>query len=109
VISPLAPATRGLAGTLPRNGSRRIDEARADSENGRVGGPATGDRPPVLRLRRRSRDGARRVAGSAELPAVFEATGDEIGPMMAAADMVGEPEVTFWRKLDTGDDHGWGA
>jgi hypothetical protein len=39
----------------------------------------------------------------------FEATRDQIGPMMAAAGMVGEPEVTFWRKLETGDDYGWGA
>jgi hypothetical protein len=30
----------------------------------------------------------------------------EIGPMMQAA-LTGEPEVTFWHKLDTGDDVGW--
>jgi hypothetical protein len=32
----------------------------------------------------------------------------EIGPMMQAA-ATGEPEITFWHKLDTGDDVGWGA
>ncbi len=29
-----------------------------------------------------------------------------VGPMMAAVG-AGEPEVTFWRKLETGDDIGW--
>jgi hypothetical protein len=32
----------------------------------------------------------------------------EIGPMMQAA-LTAEPEVTFWTKMDTGDDVGWGA
>jgi len=26
---------------------------------------------------------------------------------MGASGMQGEPEVTFWRKLETGDDVGW--
>ena len=30
-----------------------------------------------------------------------------IEPIMAASGMTGEPEVTFWRKLDTGDEIGW--
>ena len=29
-----------------------------------------------------------------------------IGPMMQAA-ATGEPEITFWTKLETGDDVGW--
>ena len=33
----------------------------------------------------------------------------EIEPMMAAAGVTGEPEITFWRKLDTHDDVGWDA
>jgi len=32
----------------------------------------------------------------------------EIGPMMQAA-LTGEPEITFWHKLETGDDVGWDA
>jgi hypothetical protein len=33
----------------------------------------------------------------------------EIQPMMDAAGVSSEPEVNFWRKLETGDDAGWGA
>ena len=33
----------------------------------------------------------------------------EIGPIMAAAGVTTEPRATFWRKLETHDDHGWGA
>jgi len=29
-----------------------------------------------------------------------------IGPLMAELE-AGEPEITFWRKLETGDDVGW--
>jgi hypothetical protein len=32
----------------------------------------------------------------------------EIGPMMQAV-ATGEPEITFWTKLETGDDLGWDA
>jgi hypothetical protein len=32
----------------------------------------------------------------------------EIGPMMQEVP-TGEPEITFWHKLDTGDDFGWDA
>jgi len=31
----------------------------------------------------------------------------EIGPMMEQV-ATSEPEITFWRKLETGDDIGWG-
>ena len=37
----------------------------------------------------------------------FEAMGSEIGPLMREVGVVAEPEVTFWRKLDTRDDVGW--
>ena len=37
----------------------------------------------------------------------FAANADKIQPMMAQVGAVGEPEVTFWRKLDTKDDVGW--
>jgi hypothetical protein len=30
-----------------------------------------------------------------------------IGPLMQDAGVEGEPQITFWRKLDTGDDVGW--
>ena len=36
----------------------------------------------------------------------FEAEQATIGPMMAQV-ATGEPEITFWRKLETGDDVGW--
>jgi len=36
----------------------------------------------------------------------YEGEQAEIGPMMAEV-ATGEPEITFWRKLDTHDDIGW--
>jgi quinol monooxygenase YgiN len=36
----------------------------------------------------------------------FESEQEEIGPMMAQV-ATGEPEITFWRKLETHDDVGW--
>ena len=39
----------------------------------------------------------------------FESMQSEIGPIMQEAGVVGEPAVRFWRKLETGDDIGWGA
>ncbi len=33
----------------------------------------------------------------------------EIEPMMQAVGVTAEPEITFWRKLDTHDDVGWEA
>src|SRR5581483_7008015 len=36
----------------------------------------------------------------------FESEQETIGPMMAQV-ATGEPEVTFWRKLETGDEFGW--
>ena len=36
----------------------------------------------------------------------FEAEQETIGPLMAQV-ATGEPEITFWRKLETGDDVGW--
>jgi quinol monooxygenase YgiN len=41
--------------------------------------------------------------------AFFAETQDEIGPMMAGADTQGEPEISFWRELNTHDQFGWGA
>jgi hypothetical protein len=37
----------------------------------------------------------------------FEASRPEIEPMMAEAGVTSEPEVRFWRKLETHDDVGW--
>jgi hypothetical protein len=37
----------------------------------------------------------------------FEEMRSEIEPMMAEAGVTSEPEVTFWRKLDTHDEVGW--
>lgn len=37
--------------------------------------------------------------------AFFQEAEGEIGPMMAAAGVTTQPEVTFWRKLDTHDDY----
>ena len=39
----------------------------------------------------------------------FEQAGAEIQPMMAEVGGTGEPEVKFWRKLDTHDEVGWGS
>jgi hypothetical protein len=36
----------------------------------------------------------------------FESQREKIEPMMAEV-ATGEPEITFWRKLETGDDIGW--
>ena len=38
--------------------------------------------------------------------AFFEAEQETIGPMMAQV-ATGEPEITFWRRLETGDEIGW--
>ena len=42
----------------------------------------------------------------ASFQAFFEAEQAAIGPLMAQV-ATGEPEITFWRKLETGDDVGW--
>jgi hypothetical protein len=39
----------------------------------------------------------------------FDESGPEIGPMMQAAGVTSEPEITFWHKLDTKDEVGWNA
>jgi hypothetical protein len=39
----------------------------------------------------------------------FEAMRETIEPMMADVGVTAEPDVTFWRKLETNDDVGWGA
>ena len=36
----------------------------------------------------------------------FEADQPNIGPLMQEVG-TGEPEITFWRKLETGDEVGW--
>ena len=37
----------------------------------------------------------------------FEANRAKIGPLMAEVGATSEPEVTFWRELDTHDQVGW--
>jgi quinol monooxygenase YgiN len=39
----------------------------------------------------------------------FEQQSSNIQPMMEESGVQSEPEVTFWQKLETGDDVGWGA
>lgn len=39
----------------------------------------------------------------------FEGAREEIEPLMRDAGVTSEPEISFWRKLETGDDIGWGA
>jgi len=41
--------------------------------------------------------------------AFFGEDTDEIQAMLGAAGVTSEPEVTFWRKLDTNDERGWNA
>jgi hypothetical protein len=37
----------------------------------------------------------------------FGSVQDEIAPIMEAAGAQDDPGITFWRKLETHDDHGW--
>jgi hypothetical protein len=37
----------------------------------------------------------------------FESVRSEIEPMMRDVGVTGEPEITFWRKLETYDEVGW--
>ena len=37
----------------------------------------------------------------------FEEAQAEIGPIMEAAGVTGQPQPSFWRKLETHDDYGW--
>lgn len=39
----------------------------------------------------------------------FQANGDRIQPLMADVGVTSEPEITFWRELDTKDALGWDA
>jgi hypothetical protein len=39
----------------------------------------------------------------------FEENQERIGPMMQAAGVTSEPQPKIWRKLETHDEHGWGA
>ena len=39
----------------------------------------------------------------------FEANRAQIEPLMASIGATAEPEITFWRKLETRDDIGWDA
>jgi quinol monooxygenase YgiN len=39
--------------------------------------------------------------------AFFSEAAPQIQPIMEGAGATSEPEVTFWRKLDTGDEYGW--
>jgi heme-degrading monooxygenase HmoA len=39
----------------------------------------------------------------------FEQERSQIEALMADAGATGQPDVKFWRKLDTGDEVGWGA
>jgi hypothetical protein len=41
--------------------------------------------------------------------AFFGEAGEDIQAMMGAAGVTEDPEVTFWRKLETHDDVGWDA
>jgi hypothetical protein len=41
--------------------------------------------------------------------AFFEENRERIGPIMQAAGAQGPPEINTWRKLETGDEVGWGA
>ena len=41
--------------------------------------------------------------------AFFGEMREQIEPMMREVGATAEPEVTFWQKLETHDDYGWGA
>ncbi len=44
---------------------------------------------------------------AASFQAFFSSIESVIGPLMQEAGITDRPEVTFWRKLETGDDVGW--
>jgi hypothetical protein len=46
------------------------------------------------------------MARRGDLPALFAQEQEAIDPLMKQV-ATGEPELTFWRKLETGDDIGW--
>jgi hypothetical protein len=39
--------------------------------------------------------------------AFFGSVGDDVGFLLGEVGVTGEPEITVWRKLETGDDYGW--
>jgi heme-degrading monooxygenase HmoA len=39
----------------------------------------------------------------------FDSHQDKIQPLMQEGGVTSEPQIRFWRKLETGDDVGWGA
>ena len=39
----------------------------------------------------------------------FDSQQDNIQPLMQEGGVTSEPQIRFWRKLETGDDVGWGA
>ncbi|HEX8205737.1 MAG TPA: hypothetical protein VF587_06745 [Solirubrobacteraceae bacterium] len=41
--------------------------------------------------------------------AFFGEAQEQIGPLMQSAGVTSPPDVTFWHKLETGDDVGWNA
>jgi hypothetical protein len=45
---------------------------------------------------------------AASFQAFFSESEPEVGPMMQQV-ATGEPEITFWTKLETRDDYGWDA
>jgi heme-degrading monooxygenase HmoA len=46
---------------------------------------------------------------AASFQAFFEENRAEIEPLMREVGVTTEPEVTFWRKLESHDEVGWGA
>lgn len=46
---------------------------------------------------------------AASFQAFFAEAAGEIEPMMRNAGVTDQPEIVFWRRLETGDDVGWGA
>jgi hypothetical protein len=39
----------------------------------------------------------------------FDENRERIGPLMQVAGVTSEPQPKIWRKLETHDEHGWGA
>ena len=51
--------------------------------------------------------GGRRYTSREALQRFFQEQGERIQPLMQDAGFTSEPEITFWTKLETGDDIGW--
>lgn len=101
--------------TLRLKGDAKKLEAQAASDPGAIAGIAEQAKNAGLIAHRfyGSDDGQIMVVDEWPDPGsfqkFFEANRGQIEPLMASVGATAEPEITFWRKLQTHDDVGWDA